>query len=292
MCTGAEIALLAGSVAASAGGSVYAGQQQQSAMDDYNAQVSEANRRKGEQYAARQEKIRAAGSEQNDIFQQIADRQDTEKAQQEQYARDSRQALNETLSNLAGGADQRLDRVQESADERRSIADMAGDFGVTSGYSGSGSSGPDVVREAVDRIAEAGASEGRDMADAGFRLEGFGDLGAGDQQLFRQLGTDLTKTGGAARRSASLAETQMTPMRGRNQALNRSQRFYGGQGYGIPEPVYQQPNTSAANAVQGLGQAGVGIAAQNMFTPSPSGGGGYLRGRTRGTTPPSDGLRG
>lgn len=293
MCISATAAaLLAAGTAASAGSAYMQGQAQQDQMEAYNRQASERNRRVSEQYADRQQKIYNARDQQEKLFQQLTNRQDAEQQQQRQFADERRAQLEQALNNMAGGQNQRMQQAEDGADERRAAAEQAGDFGVTSGYRTSGSAAPEVVRDQVDRRAEAGGDEGRAIADAGFGVRGFQDLGMADQQLFRSLQTDLNDTAQNARRSESGYQSSIIPIQAQNSSLNRAQRFYGNQGYGIPEPVFQQASTPFADVMGGLGNAATTIGAQNLFTGAGGGNASYLRGRTKGTVPPSDGLRG
>jgi hypothetical protein len=263
-------ALLAAGTAASVGGSIMRQNAYEDRMDQYNREASERNRRVSEQYADRQQKIYNARDAQERLFQQLTDTQDAEQERQRAFADERRQQLNEAL-NAYTDVGRRRDEVAEGAAKRRSVADKAGDFGVTAGYETSGSAAPEVVRDRVSDRAESGAAEGRERADAMFQMGGFDDLNLGDRNLFRMLETDLNTTAQDARRSRRDYNASLAPIRSRNQALNRSQRFYGSQGYGIPEPVFQQPNTGFADALSGLGNLGTTIGAQNLFTGAGGG---------------------
>lgn len=254
MCTGLEIAALA----ATAGGTIMANQQQKSAMKDYNSQVTRQNKLLTDQFSERQTKIKNSQDAQARLFQEISADQDAEYAKQSELARQKQQQFEESVRQpVTQGAQSQ--EFQDAVDARNQLfrdtaKTVTADFG-TSNRSGTENR---VLRQAAEKEMQDKSEMTAGVADARSRMSALQDVQQGQAQLFRDIGVNMSDIAKDANASSKLLDYKLrTPeyLMGAHSAVQGEQvntPYFRGQ-----EPFYRTPNTLFADLLQGGGQLGV-----------------------------------
>lgn len=254
MClsAGAMLALSA----LSTGASMYMqNQAQKSSMKRYNNEVTQQNRMLSQQYADRQKKINSARDEQAKTFQQVADQQDAELANQRKIAAE-KQALFQDMAQkpVVKGADS--PEFQQAVDQRNQLFT---DTATTPSYMPSGTDTAEnrVLRSAAEKANLREKEKTSGMADALSRMGAMGDVQQAQGQLFRDLNLGLTDKANEAQSGTTMLNYKLRSPEYHMGALSNvmgeqaSMPYFRGQ-----EPQYKPPNTLFADLLGGAGQLG------------------------------------
>lgn len=255
MCTGLEIAAIASTVAAGAG-QVMNRQAARKTEKRYNEQVNQQNRLLEQQYSDRQKKIYAAKDQQADTFNQIANQQDEEfanqKALQEKKAQLFQDVAKQPVNTAAAP-----EAEQARADRNKLFADT--DITFAGGYNptANGTTEDRVLRTAADKANLNEKTRTGGIADAQARIGAQGDVQQKQGGLFRDMSAGMNSISGDAQAGQRALEMRLRRPQYRMGALGASMGEQANTPYfrGV-EPQMQQPNTLFGDLLTGTGQIG------------------------------------
>lgn len=257
MCTGLEIAALAASTAATAGGTIMQNQAQKKQMKRYNQEVNTQNRLLESQHADRQLKINAAKDEQARTFNEVASAQDMEFEKQRNLSKDKQKLFQDMATKPINTAD--APEMQAAVDKRNQMyAESARELPASYSAPANAATENRVLRDYGEKADMKEKTRTTGIADAMARMGAMGDVKGKQAALFRDLGTGMNDIADTAASGSRALDYALRPKEYRMGALGASM----GEQANTPyfrgtEPVYKPPNTLLPDLLSGAGQIGM-----------------------------------
>lgn len=263
MCTGAEIALLAGSAAASVGGSVMSNRAQSKQMDAYNRQVEDQNKLIQTQYQDRQNTMARARDSQAKLFDEVGAKQDAELARQRSLGDEKKALFQNAVETQPMAKGSTLD---SAVAERKALFDMEPNADGTYQVPTSGGGTEDrVLRQAGEKASGVAAAKAGKQNNALVRLGAMGDVQSGQTRFFNDVGRSMDDKAKDAAASESLLGYNLRPDEARMNSLGNVM----GEQVQLPyyrgvEPVFNPANTLGSDLLSGAGTLALAYGSKNL----------------------------